>query len=290
LGNPLVSVLMTAYNREQYIAEAIESVLASTYTNFELIIVDDCSIDNTVKIAKNFEDKDSRIKVYVNDKNLGDYPNRNKAASYACGKYLKYLDSDDKIYPDGLNYCVQNMEKFINADWAIIFSNEISKENLLNSKEAIESHFFKQPFLKIGPGGTIINRNFFYKIGMYPTIYGPANDMYFNLLAASMGNVLLLKDNFLFYRIHEGQEINNQYSYLYNNCKYLKDALENLHLPLTKKQIKWLQQKRKRRFAVNIITYILKTRNIEKAKQAILKAEFSFKDFLIGIFHFYTHP
>lgn len=290
MGNPLVSVLMTAYNREQYIAEAIESVLASTYTNFELIIVDDCSIDNTVKIAKNFEDKDSRIKVYVNDKNLGDYPNRNKAASYACGKYLKYLDSDDKIYPDGLNYCVQNMEKFINADWAIIFSNEISKENLLNSKEAIESHFFKQPFLKIGPGGTIINRNFFYKIGMYPTIYGPANDMYFNLLAASMGNVLLLKDNFLFYRIHEGQEINNQYSYLYNNCKYLKDALENLHLPLTKKQIKWLQQKRKRRFAVNIITYILKTRNIEKAKQAILKAEFSFKDFLIGIFHFYTHP
>lgn len=285
-SNPLVSILMTAYNREKYISEAIESVLASTYTNFELIIVDDCSNDNTVLIAKSYALKDERIQVYVNEKNLGDYPNRNKAATYAKGKYLKYLDSDDKIYPDGLNYCVLNMEKFINADWAIIFPDEMPKEYVLNSKEAIEFHFFKQPFLKIGPGGTIINKNFFYKIGMYPTLYGPANDMYFNLLAASMGNVLLLKDNFLFYRIHEGQEINNQYSYLYNNCRYLKDALENLHLPLTKKQINWLQKKRKRRFAVNIITYFLKTRNIEKTKYAIIKAEFSFKDFLIGIFHF----
>ena len=65
--SPLVSVLMTAYNREKYIAEAIESVLASTYTNFELIIVDDCSTDKTVEIAKSYEVKDNRIKVYIND-------------------------------------------------------------------------------------------------------------------------------------------------------------------------------------------------------------------------------
>ena len=90
---PLVSVLMTAYNREKYIAEAIESVLASTYSNLELIIVDDCSKDNTLQIATNYQAKDDRIKVYKNEKNLGDYPNRNKAASYAKGKYLKYVDS-----------------------------------------------------------------------------------------------------------------------------------------------------------------------------------------------------
>src|ERR1041384_7268362 len=100
--NPLVSVLMTAYNREDYIAEAIESVLASTYTNFELIIVDDCSSDNTVAIAKEYKAKDKRIKVYVNEKNLGDYPNRNKAASYANGDFLMYVDSDDKILTDGI--------------------------------------------------------------------------------------------------------------------------------------------------------------------------------------------
>ena len=55
MEQPLVSVLMTAYNREKYIAEAIESVLASTCKNFELIIVDDCSADNTVAIARGYE-------------------------------------------------------------------------------------------------------------------------------------------------------------------------------------------------------------------------------------------
>ena len=74
----LVSVLMTSFNREKYIAEAIESVLASTYKDFELIIVDDCSKDNTVGIAKKYEELDSRVKVYINEVNLGDYPNRNK--------------------------------------------------------------------------------------------------------------------------------------------------------------------------------------------------------------------
>jgi glycosyltransferase involved in cell wall biosynthesis len=72
VSTPLVSVLMTSYNREKYIGEAIESVLESTYNNFELIIVDDCSTDNTVKIAKSFAEKDARVKVFCNDKNPGD--------------------------------------------------------------------------------------------------------------------------------------------------------------------------------------------------------------------------
>src|SRR5258708_39815278 len=101
-SDPLVSILMTAYNREKYIAEAIESVLTSSYTNFELIIVDDCSTDNTLTIAKSYEKNDARIKVYLNEKNLKDYPNRNRAASHAKGKYIKYLDYDDKINNWGL--------------------------------------------------------------------------------------------------------------------------------------------------------------------------------------------
>src|SRR5258708_31839495 len=112
---PLVSVLMTAYNREKYIAEAIESVRNSTYANWELIIVDDLSKDNTVAIAKQYEAKDSRIKVYVNEQNLGDYPNRNQAATYARGKYLKYVDADDQLYPHGLQVVVSYMERFPEA-------------------------------------------------------------------------------------------------------------------------------------------------------------------------------
>ncbi len=102
-NDSLVSVLMTAYNRQKYIAAAIESVLASAYSNFELIIVDDHSNDDTVNIARAYAARDNRIRVYVNEKNLGDYPNRNKAASYAKGEFLKYVDSDDYLYPWGLS-------------------------------------------------------------------------------------------------------------------------------------------------------------------------------------------
>src|SRR5258706_13206257 len=110
--SPLVSVLMTAFNREKYIADAIESVLASSYENFELIIVDDASSDNTVAIASQFAEKDKRIRIYVNEKNVGDYPNRNKAAGYAQGKYINYVDADDKLYYYGLEVMVRFTELF----------------------------------------------------------------------------------------------------------------------------------------------------------------------------------
>ncbi|MES2849857.1 MAG: glycosyltransferase family 2 protein, partial [Bacteroidota bacterium] len=88
---PLVSVLITAYNREKLIVETLESVLECTYKNIEIIIVDDGSKDNTLSVIKEFAEKDSRIRYYQNEKNLGDYPNRNKAASYARGEYIAYL-------------------------------------------------------------------------------------------------------------------------------------------------------------------------------------------------------
>ena len=114
MATPLVSVLMTAYNRKKYIAEAIESVLASTFQDFELIIVDDCSRDHTVEIVRLYT-SDPRLQVHVNEKNLGDYPNRNRAASLAKGQYLKYVDSDDYIYPRGLQIMVEMFEPFTQA-------------------------------------------------------------------------------------------------------------------------------------------------------------------------------
>ena len=66
MGEPLISVLMTAYNRAEYIGEAIASVLASTYTHLELIIVDDGSKDKTVAVARDWASRESRIRVYVN--------------------------------------------------------------------------------------------------------------------------------------------------------------------------------------------------------------------------------
>src|SRR5690348_9316464 len=178
--NPLVSVLMTAYNRERYIAEAIESVIHSTYQSWELIIVDDCSSDNTVNIARDYERRDNRIKLYINEKNLGDYPNRNKAASLAKGEYIIYVDSDDTILKDGITNLINAMMIFPKSGFGIFNTFYTNTPILLDSVTAINDHFFKTPFLLIGPGGTIIKRTFFEHIHGYPEKYGPANDMYFN--------------------------------------------------------------------------------------------------------------
>jgi glycosyltransferase involved in cell wall biosynthesis len=119
IKEPKVSILTTVYNHEKYLAACIESVLASSYLDWEMIIVDDQSKDSSVAIAQSYEAKDSRIKVYVNEHYLGDYPNRNKTASYAKGKYLKYVDADDMIYPHGLEIMVQTMEQFPEADFGL---------------------------------------------------------------------------------------------------------------------------------------------------------------------------
>ncbi|MBL0358834.1 MAG: glycosyltransferase family 2 protein [Chitinophagaceae bacterium] len=214
---PLVSVLMTAYNREKYIAEAIESVLASDYENFELIIVDDCSNDETVTIAKKYALKDSRVQVHINEVNLGDYPNRNRAAGYAKGIYLMYCDSDDTLYPDGVSRCVQLMQEHRGISFAMYRPNDKGTPLVLSSADALHQHFLTKPFLTVGPGGTIISRSFFEKIKGFPEKYGPASDMYYNLKCASLSPILLIPFEFLNYRIHAGQEINNRDSYLHNS-------------------------------------------------------------------------
>lgn len=281
----LVSVLMTAYNRQAFIAEAIESVLASTYPYFELIIVDDGSKDDTVAIAQSYAAKDQRIKVYINEQNLGDYKNRNKAATYAKGTYIMYVDSDDMIFPDGIERCVHVMEQYPQSGFGMTGAKlNVQQPLLLSSKEAIQNHFFKEPFLMVGPGGTIQRRQFFEQIKQYPVKYGPANDMYHHLKAACFSPVVLLPFEFIYYRRHEGQEINNQYSYLYNNYNYLRDAIMELPLPLSSSEKKWILKKNKRRFVTNIISYFTTTFDLKKTFGAIRAAHFSFRNALEGIF------
>ncbi len=280
---PLVSVLMTAYNREKYIAEAIESVLASTYTNFELIVVDDCSKDNTVAIAKVYEAQDNRIKVYINEKNLGDYPNRNKAASYARGKYLKYLDSDDTVFAWGIEYCVTEMEKFPEASIGMLYlrNRSLIDSFIMSSEEVIRNHFFTGSILSIGPSGSIFKRDSFELNKGFDTRFGVATDNFFNIQMAAKTPVVLLPKVFFDYRVHEGQENNNEKGYLVNNYLYNKELYENVHLPLTTKEILFLKKKLQKRHLVNLIKFILKKKDfgavVENIKATKFKWWYAFK-------------
>jgi len=282
---PVVSVLMTAFNREKYIAEAIESVLASTFKNFELIIVDDCSKDKTVQIARKYEGQDSRVRVYINEENLGDYPNRNRASSYAKGEIIISVDSDDTIDTNGIAHIVGLFQSFPEASFLTINRDDFFPEEcVVDSQSILRRHFFEKPSLFIGPGGTAIKTKDFRRIGGFPTLYGPANDMYYNLLCASKSSIILCKFEFLNYRLHEEQEQNNKLRYLDNNYKYFNDALKNLNLFLTDKEKEILLLKNKRRFLFNTLIFIIKGKNLVSIWKCWRSVSFNFFNILEAIF------
>ena len=105
----LVSIIMPSYNTAQYIEETIESVIEQTYTNWELIIVDDCSTDNTDDIVNSIDDK--RIIYLKNEKNSGAAVSRNKALRIAKGKWIAFLDSDDLWHPQKLEKQIKFMKE-----------------------------------------------------------------------------------------------------------------------------------------------------------------------------------
>ncbi|OIJ21754.1 glycosyl transferase [Anaerobacillus alkalidiazotrophicus] len=110
-GNRLVSVITPTYNSAKFIGETIESVLAQTYTNWEMVIVDDCSSDETVRIVKEYVAGDNRIKLIQLKENSGPAIARNTAIEHACGRYLAFLDSDDQWLPHKLERQLQFMQE-----------------------------------------------------------------------------------------------------------------------------------------------------------------------------------
>ena len=108
---PLISVIMPAYNSEYTIERAIESVLAQTYTRFELLVIDDYSTDNTVKLVDSFMKQDSRVILLKNTQNLGVAATRNLGCRKAKGEYLAFLDSDDVWFEDKLQKQIHFMQE-----------------------------------------------------------------------------------------------------------------------------------------------------------------------------------
>lgn len=122
-----ISIVMASYNYASIIGEAIESVINQTYKDWELIIVDDGSADNSVEVIKKYL-SDNRIKLYINEKNLGLAKTVRKGIQYSTSDWIAFLESDDKFFPNALEEKVKAISK--NAD--IIFTNLelIGNENL----------------------------------------------------------------------------------------------------------------------------------------------------------------
>lgn len=126
--NDLVSIIMPSYNTEKYITYSINSVLSQTYTNFELLIIDDCSTDATIDVINNYSDP--RIRLLHNPYNSGAAVSRNFGLREAKGKWIAFLDSDDIWSSDKLEKQISFMEK---NDYHFSYTNyeEITSEGTL---------------------------------------------------------------------------------------------------------------------------------------------------------------
>ena len=109
--NGLVSIITPTYNCGKFIGETIESVQQQTYTDWEMIIVDDCSTDDTKNVVEKYQEQDKRIKYHCLTENSGAAVARTKAMDLATGQYMAFLDSDDLWMPDKLEKQLEFMQK-----------------------------------------------------------------------------------------------------------------------------------------------------------------------------------
>ncbi|MBL0736213.1 glycosyltransferase family 2 protein [Flavobacterium sp. GN10] len=165
--NDLVSILTPTFNTEKFIRLTIESAQNQTYTNWEMILVDDASTDNTVAIIEEFVKKDSRIKLFKLSENRGNGFARNAALEKATGKYIAYLDADDLWFPEKLEKQIQFL-KANNLHFTFSFYDSIDEEgNDLNRRvESPNPLTYKQLFFcnYVGNLTAIYDADYFGKI------------------------------------------------------------------------------------------------------------------------------
>jgi len=171
---PKVSVIIPTYNRAELLPRAIQSVLNQTFQDFEIIVVDDSSTDNTEEVIKEFQEQDKRIKYIKHDKNKGGSAARNTGIKVAQGEYIAFQDSDDEWLPEKLEKQMKVLENasskvgvVYTGFWKIKDNNRVYIPNMdIACKEwNIRRQILQGNF--IGTPTAIVNRVCFVKMGLF---------------------------------------------------------------------------------------------------------------------------
>lgn len=172
-----ISIIVPIYNTERYLKRCIDSIIKQTYTNLEIILVNDGSTDNSLKICREYEKKDKRIKLF-NKENGGQSSARNLALKNATGDFLGFVDSDDWIALDAYEYLIKIM-KDRDADVAFIERINTDNEKVKNKKQIIKEKVFEnekiiEEYLEYGmKTGNYGLPNYLYKKELFEEIYFP---------------------------------------------------------------------------------------------------------------------
>lgn len=203
MTSPMISVVMPVYNAEKYVVEAIESILNQTYSDFEFIIIDDCSTDNTFKVLQSYILKDNRIRLFRNVMNRKQAYTKNRAIELAQGKYIAFMDADDISLPVRFEKQIEFMESHpevgVCGTWIEVFSEESSQTTCI--KYPVEHKLISVKLLFdencIAHPSTFLRRDIFFDLQIYYnlSLQGYAED--YELW------VRLLEQGVLFYNLPE---------------------------------------------------------------------------------------
>lgn len=260
--NPLFSIILPTYNRADYLPRAVCSVLAQHYNNFEFIIIDDGSSDNTAKIIKKYAKKDKRIRYVKNEKNGGLVYSLNKGLELAKGKYITRLDDDDYLFPEFFMEYVKFIEKY--PDTVLIHSLPVSVKDNGDISDGLAKAYDNLDEIdvfrvnSIPNIGATLRKGFLVKNNLkYKSDYKSAED--YKLIADILmngGHIRGIKKVLTGYRIHQTNgkqyEINRQISSRriqnqlkrffstntsYNICDMYKNMNEKTYDVFTEEQV-----------------------------------------------------
>ena len=239
---PKVSILIPTYNYAHYLDESIQSALGQTYTDFELIIVDDQSKDNTDEVVQKYLG-DKRVSYYKNPVNLGLVGNFNKCLGYAKGKYIKYLLADDKFHPQLLEKFVPIMEQYPNVSLTTsnseMFGLRCKKRQqpfqyLQEGRKVIYESLKEGSGNWIGEPTTVMFRKSDLIIGSFNSKFTCLVDWEMWLRLLSVGDCYIIPETLSYFRTHASQASkvvleNSKYTFedyyfykdikMHNNCK-----------------------------------------------------------------------
>ncbi len=211
-SSPLVSILMPVYNAEKYLRQAIDSILAQTFTDFELVIVNDGSIDNSERIIKSYTDK--RI-VYIKQENQGVARSLNNGLKICKGKYIRRHDADDISTPEALQKQIEFISKhpeypligsriaFMTENGKIAYNYTNPTENFFNGKYyhevTLKNYWKNRPIIH----ATILaKKDLFFEEGMYRTEFPTSEDIDLWFRVLEKYKVAVINEVNYFVRLH----------------------------------------------------------------------------------------
>jgi glycosyltransferase involved in cell wall biosynthesis len=239
MNNPQVSVVMPNYNCARFLDEAIDSILQQTFCDFEFIIIDDGSTDNSWEIIQKYACKDDRIRAFKNERNQHIVYCRNKGVSLSKCDLIAFLDSDDIAFPERLKIQVDYMLK--NPDCGVCGSNfEMinEKSQLIGYKKFPENHdaikksfFFCNPF---GQNTVIVRKKCFNEVGLYNDEYRNAEDLDMWVRIGGKFKLHNIQKDLVKYRVHaKNSMFTSQKRMIRSTLKIRKKAISEYGYAMT---------------------------------------------------------